>query len=109
MQNFYLIKEKINSRLSFLIIFLLGFFPLKKNLKKDKPDYLIIHLITSLPLILLVLFNFETKFILRISGYPQMNFFKKIIMEISFQKNLFDYMPNFKYLQIYKKFKFDRK
>ena len=79
-------KGKINSRLSFLIIFLLGFFPLKKILKKDKPDYLIIHLITSLPLILLVLFNFETKFILRISGYPQMNFLRKLLWKLAFKK-----------------------
>ena len=45
-------KGKIKSRFSFLIIFLLGFFPLIKTLKKNKPDFLIVHLITSLPLIL---------------------------------------------------------
>ena len=79
-------KGKIKSRFSFLIIFLLGFFPLKKILKRDKPDYLIIHLITSLPLILLIFFNFETKFILRISGYPRMNFLRKLLWKIAFKK-----------------------
>ena len=49
---------KISSRISFLIFFILGFLPLLKILKKKPPDYIIIHLITSLPLILLILFNF---------------------------------------------------
>ena len=79
-------KGVFGSRLSFIIIFLLGFFPLKKILKKNKPDYLIIHLITSLPLILLIFFNFETKFILRISGYPRMNFLRKFLWKIAFKK-----------------------
>jgi len=79
-------KGVIGSRFSFLILFLFGFFPLKKILKKNKPDYLIIHLITSLPLILLIFFNFDTKFILRISGYPRMNFLRKILWKIAFKK-----------------------
>ena len=79
-------KGKIKSRFSFILMFLLGFFPLKKLLKKSKPDYLIIHLITSLPLILLIFFNFETKFILRISGYPKMNFLRKFLWKIAFKK-----------------------
>ena len=79
-------KGIIGSRFSFLIFFLLGFFPLKNILKKDKPEYLIIHLITSLPLILLIFFNFKTKFILRISGYPRMNFLRKLLWKIAFKK-----------------------
>ena len=77
---------KINSRFSFIIIFLMAFIPLKKLLKKEQPDYLIIHLITSLPLILLLIFDFKTKFILRISGYPQMNFFRKLLWKLAFKK-----------------------
>ncbi len=79
-------KGKFKSRLSFLIIFILGFFPLKKILKKNKPDFLIIHLITSLPLILLLFFKFETKFILRISGYPKMNFLRKFLWKFALKK-----------------------
>ncbi|MDC3125999.1 glycosyltransferase [Candidatus Pelagibacter sp.] len=79
-------KGKIKSRCSFLIIFLLGFFPLIKVLKKNKPDFLIVHLITSLPLILLLFFNFKTKFILRISGYPRMNFLRRILWRMAFKK-----------------------
>ncbi len=77
---------KFNSRFSFIVMFFLGFFPLKKVLKFDRPDYIIIHLITSLPLVLLIFFNFKTKFILRISGYPRMNFFRKLLWKIAFKK-----------------------
>ena len=45
----------IRSRFSYLLIFILCFFPLKKLLRVQKPDYIIIHLITSLPLILFTL------------------------------------------------------
>jgi glycosyltransferase involved in cell wall biosynthesis len=74
------------SRFSYLYIFLKCFFPLKKLLKKEKPDYLLIHLITLLPIMLLIFFKFETKFILRISGYPRLNFFRKIIWKLVSKK-----------------------
>ena len=77
---------KLKSRFSFILIFLMSFFPLKKILKQNKPDYLIIHLITSLPLILLLFFNFDTKFILRISGYPKMNFFRKLLWKMTLKR-----------------------
>ena len=65
------------SRMSYIIIFLLSFFPLLALLKKEEPNTIILHLITSLPLTLLSLFTFKTKFILRISGYPKLNFLRK--------------------------------
>ena len=77
---------KISSRISFLIFFMLGFLPLLKILKKKPPDYIVIHLITSLPLILLVLFSFKTKFILRISGLPRINMFRKLLWKLAFKK-----------------------
>ena len=49
-------------------------------MKNKKPDFFIIHLITSLPLILLNLINTKTKMILRISGFPKLNFFLEKIM-----------------------------
>jgi hypothetical protein len=61
----------LNSRLAYFYIFIKCFFPLKNLIKKEKPDFLIIHLITLLPLILLIFFKFETKVILRISGLPR--------------------------------------
>jgi glycosyltransferase involved in cell wall biosynthesis len=71
------------SRISYLLIFFLSFFSLHNILKKNKPDYLIVHLITSLPLILFCLFNFDTKLILRISGLPKLNFFRRTLWKIS--------------------------
>jgi glycosyltransferase involved in cell wall biosynthesis len=67
-------------------MFLIGFFPLKKILKVNQPDYLIVHLITSLPLVLLIMFSFKTKFILRISGYPRMNLLRTILWKKAFKK-----------------------
>jgi glycosyltransferase involved in cell wall biosynthesis len=40
-------------------------------------------LLTSLPLILLNLFSFKTKFVLRISGYPKLNFLRTILWKFS--------------------------
>lgn len=76
----------LGSRFSFIVIFTFSFFPLKNLLKKEKPDYLIIHLLTSLPLILLILFNFKTRFILRISGQPKLNFFRKFLWKLAAKK-----------------------
>ena len=76
----------IKSRLSYLIIFLRSFFPLKKLLKDEKPDFLIIHLIVSLPMILFIFFKFDTKLCLRISGKPQLNIFRTILWKICSKK-----------------------
>ena len=51
-------------------------------LKKNKPEYFIIHLNTALPLILLYFFDFKTKFILRISGKPRLNILRKFLWKI---------------------------
>ena len=66
-----------SSRFSYMLIFLFSFIPLYKVIKKKNPDYFICHLITSLPMLLAKLFNFRSKFILRISGLPKFNFFRK--------------------------------
>tara|TARA_B100000787_G_scaffold169141_1_gene159505 strand:+ start:5008 stop:6153 length:1146 start_codon:yes stop_codon:yes gene_type:complete len=70
-------KGFLKSRTSYLIIYFICFIPLLRLIKKSKPDYLISHLITSLPLTIMSLFNFDTKFILRISGMPKLNFIRK--------------------------------
>jgi len=76
----------LKSRLYLLYIFTLNFFPFIKLLKIKKPDFLIMHLLTSLPLLCLIFFKFETKFILRISGLPKMNFFRKFLWKLTSQK-----------------------
>lgn len=83
----YLPKEGyIQSRFSYILVFLICFFQLKSLLNKHKPDFLICHLITSIPLTLLYLFNFETKFILRISGMPQLNLIRKKFWKLTSKK-----------------------
>jgi len=67
----------LKSRISYCLIYLFSFIPLLKLLRKNKPDFFIAHLITSLPLTLLKFFKFETEFILRISGMPKLNLFRK--------------------------------
>ena len=79
----------LRSRLAYIIIFLRSFFFLNKILKEKKPDYLIIHLITSLPIILFLIFNYKTKLVLRISGLPKMNFARKMLWKIAKKKNFF--------------------
>ena len=72
----------LKSRFTYILIFFLSFFKLNKILKKNKPDYLIIHLITFIPLFLLLFNNYKTKFILRISGYPKLNYIRRIFWKI---------------------------
>ncbi len=74
------------SRLSYIIIFLLSYLPLKKIINKNKPDFIIIHLVTSLPIILNLFNNFKTKLILRISGFPKLNFFRKNLWRLASKK-----------------------
>jgi len=77
--NFYRILPKEGfffSRFSFLVIFIINFFPLIRYVKKEKPDFLIIHLLTILPLLLSPILSKHTKIILRISGYPKMHFLR---------------------------------
>jgi len=78
----------LRSRLSYWYIFFKSFNPLHKVLKREKPDFLIIHLITSLPLILFFFRNYETKLILRISGLPKLTFLRKILWKLAC-KNVF--------------------
>ena len=51
----------IKSRFSYILIFLYNFFKLKKLINKEEPDYLIIHLLTSLPIFLSIFFKKKNK------------------------------------------------
>lgn len=83
----YLPKEGyLKSRLSYILIFIFCFVPLTKILLKDKPNFLIAHLITSLPLVIMNLFKLNTKIILRISGMPKLNFFRRNFWKNSSKK-----------------------
>lgn len=87
--NYYNLLPKtgfFSSRFSYWIIFLISFFPFLYLLKKKQPEFIILHLITSLPLILMNIFSFNTNFILRISGYPKLNILRKYIWKFSIKK-----------------------
>ncbi len=70
------------SRIVFILLFFISFIPLLKLLKKEKNCFFIAHLITSLPLFLNLLFRFNCKMILRISGYPKLNFIRKFFWSV---------------------------
>ncbi len=91
LQKKFKINIKINgflkSRIEYLKVFFACYFSLKNLIKTEKPSFLIVHLITSLPLILYIFNNFETKLIIRISGKVKLNFFRKLLWKIN-SKNI---------------------
>ena len=76
----------LKSRISYLIIFFWNFFKLKNLINKEVPDFLIIHLMTSLPIFLSTFFNSKTKVILRISGLPRINIIRYLFWKIYAKK-----------------------
>ena len=85
--NFKLIKYLpkfgfLKSRFSYIVVFFFSIFKLHKFLKNKEADYLVIHLMTFIPLFLFLFFNYKTKIILRISGYPKMNFLRRTFWKI---------------------------
>ena len=64
------------SRIKYILIFFTSFFNLSKIIKKENPAFFIAHLITSLPILLFKLNNYNTKLILRISGFPKLNYIR---------------------------------
>ena len=76
------------SRLSYILIFFLNFFKLLNLINEKKPDYLIAHLITSLPIFLSLIITKKTKIVLRISGLPKLNFIRYIFWKL-FSKKIY--------------------
>ena len=76
----------LKSRFSYMLIFIFSFIPLLKLIQKEKPNFFIAHLITSLPLIIFTFFNFKTKLILSIAGHPKISFVRKFIWKLSSKK-----------------------
>ena len=69
-----------------MIIIILSILPLFRLFKKKDLDYFVVHLITSLPLILFYFLNLKSKLILRISGFPKLNFLRKKLWSILSKK-----------------------
>ena len=79
-------KGFLNSRYLYFSIFFQSYFPLKRILNNDKPDHLVVHLITSIPLLMFIFNDFKTKLILRVSGFPKLNLFRFLIWKIASKK-----------------------
>ena len=62
-----------------------------------------IHLITSLPLLIVLIFNIDTKIILRLSGFPKLNIFRKFLWKICHQKIELITCPSIETMEILKK------
>ncbi len=83
----------IRSRFTYILILLFSIIKLHKLLVKEKPDFIFIHLITPVPLILLLLFNYNTKFVLRISGFPKLNILRRSFWKLLRKKIFKVYSP----------------
>jgi len=77
----------INSRLIYILSFFYLYFNLKKTLTSKKPDILIIHLLTYIPLLLFINNNLKTKLYLRISGKPKLGILRKFLWKLA-SKNI---------------------
>ena len=86
LNKFFPIEGFFKSRVIYFLIFFVKYNSLKKLIEKEKPDYLLIHLISFLPLSLLIFSKFETKFILRISGLPRLTILRKILWKLISKK-----------------------
>tara|TARA_Y100000591_G_C21763843_1_gene661642 strand:- start:95 stop:1246 length:1152 start_codon:yes stop_codon:yes gene_type:complete len=96
LNKFLPIEGFLKSRIFFLLIYFFKYFSLKKIIKNEKPDYFIIHLLSSLPLSLMIFSNFKTRFILRISGLPKLTIFRKVLWKIISKKIYMVTCPSYK-------------
>lgn len=70
------------SRIFYIIFSFLAIFPLYRLVKINKPDFLILHLIVIPGLISSIISRKNTKFILRISGFPKLNLFRRTLWNL---------------------------
>ena len=84
--NFFKKDGFFMSRIVYFYIFFKSLIPLHNQLRIKKPKYLVVHLITSLPLLLFIFQNYETRLILRVSGLPKMTFIRKMIWRLASKK-----------------------
>jgi len=80
--NFIPKKSFLKSRLTYIFFFIFSFFKVKKILKQNEEQILIIHLLTSLPMLVVTIFNLDIKIILRISGKIKNNLIRNFIWKI---------------------------
>ena len=96
LDKFLPIEGFLKSRTVFFLIFFFKFFSLRKIIKNEKPEYFIIHLLSFLPFTLMIFSNFETRFILRISGLPKLTILRKLFWKIISKKIYMVTCPSYK-------------
>ena len=96
LDKFLPIEGFLKSRTVFFLIFFFKFFSLRKIIKYEKPEYFIIHLLSFLPFTLMIFSNFETRFILRISGLPKLTILRKLFWKIISKKIYMVTCPSYK-------------
>ena len=91
LNNRFILKGKKNSffksRFYMILIFLNSIIPLFKLIKKNNYDYIIAHLITSLPIFLFFFIKNHTKLILSIAGFPKLTMLRSFFWKLS-SKNI---------------------
>ena len=87
-------KSFFKSRFTYILFFLISFLKLKKILKENEGSILIIHLLTSLPLLVCTIFKLNINIILRISGKVQYSLIRKLIWKICKHKIKFVTCPS---------------
>ena len=80
--NFIPKKSFLKSRLTYIFFFIFSFLKVKKILKQNEEQILIVHLLTSLPMLVVTIFNLDIKIILRISGKIKNNPIRSFIWKI---------------------------
>jgi glycosyltransferase involved in cell wall biosynthesis len=83
----------LKSRFIYIFTFFLTYFKLKKIIKEDKPEYLLVHLLTYIPIILFFLNNFKTKLVLRISGKPKLTILRYLLWKLLSKKIVLVFSP----------------
>ena len=76
----------MKSRLVYIYLFSIALIPLIRLLRNNPPSFFIIHLITPLPLLINYFLKIDTKMILRISGFPQLNYLRKFLWQTTLKK-----------------------
>ena len=93
----------ITSRLIYFLTLVISYHKLKFLLISKQPKFLIIHLLTYIPLLLYLNNNFKTKLILRISGKPELNMLRTFLWRISNKNISLVFCPTIETMKLLKK------
>ncbi len=78
----------LRSRFYTILIFLRSIIPLINLIKKNDYEFILCHLVTSLPIFISIFFKNKIKIILNIAGYPKLNILRKTFWKL-FGKSIY--------------------